>query len=99
MKVSGKHLVVIAGPTAVGKTDAAVQLAQHFDTDIISADSRQCYREMTIGTAKPDDSVLAACTHYFINSHSISEQLTAADYERLALGYASRIFEKHDVAV
>lgn len=94
-----KTLIVIAGPTAVGKTAAAIQVAQHFGTEIISADSRQCYREMSIGTAKPDAAELAAVRHYFIDSHSISEELNAGDYEQLALGYCEAIFDKHDYAV
>lgn len=99
MMQNKKTLIVIAGPTAVGKTAAAIEIAQHFGTEIISADSRQCYREMTIGTAKPDETELAAVHHYFINSHSVSEELNAGDYEKLALGYCDKIFEKHNIAV
>jgi tRNA dimethylallyltransferase len=94
-----KKLIVIAGPTAVGKTGLAIRIAQHFNTEIISADSRQCYREMTIGTAKPTAEELAQVHHYFINSHSITEDLNAGDYERLALQYCDTIFREHDVAV
>jgi tRNA dimethylallyltransferase len=94
-----KKLIVIAGPTAVGKTAAAIHIAQHFGTEIISADSRQCYREMSIGTAKPDAEELAAVHHYFINSHSITEELNAGDYEQLALSYCNAIFSKSDYAV
>lgn len=94
-----KTLIVIAGPTAVGKTATAIQVAQHFGTEIISADSRQCYREMSIGTAKPDAAELAAVHHYFIDSHSITEELNAGSYEQLALGYCAAIFDKNDYAV
>jgi tRNA dimethylallyltransferase len=94
-----KKLIVIAGPTAVGKTDTAIKIAQHFNTEIISADSRQCYREMSIGTAKPNAAELAAVHHYFINSHSITEDLNAGDYEKLALNYCDTIFAKYDYAV
>lgn len=94
-----KQLIVIAGPTAVGKTDVAIQVAQHFGTEIISADSRQCYREMSIGTAKPTQEELAKVKHYFIDSHSITEELNAADYERLALEYSAAIFREKDIAV
>jgi len=94
-----KFLVVIAGPTAVGKTYTAIKVAQHFNTAIISADSRQCYREMSVGTAKPSFKELSAVPHYFINSHSITEALNAADYERLALGYCDEIFSRHNIAV
>jgi len=92
-------LIIVAGPTAVGKTDLAVHLAKHFGTEIISADSRQCYREMNIGTAKPDPEILSSVKHYFINSHSISEPLNAADYEQLALQYCREIFAKKKVAI
>ncbi len=94
-----KQLIVIAGPTAVGKTDVAIQVAQHFGTEIVSADSRQCYREMSIGTAKPNAEELARVKHYFIDSHSINEELNAADYERLALDYCTTIFKDNDIAV
>ncbi|RYZ49320.1 MAG: tRNA (adenosine(37)-N6)-dimethylallyltransferase MiaA, partial [Sphingobacteriales bacterium] len=94
-----KKLIVIAGPTAVGKTGLAIQVAQHFNTAIISADSRQCYREMSIGTAKPTAAEQAAVFHYFVDSHSITDALNAGDYEQLALQYAAEIFSKQDVAV
>lgn len=90
---------IIAGPTAVGKTAIAIQLAKTLGTSIISADSRQCYREMTIGTAKPSEVELAAVPHYFINSHSITEHLSTADYERLALEYLDDIFKTTNTAV
>lgn len=90
---------VIAGPTAVGKTAIAIQLARRLGTSIISADSRQCYREMTIGTAKPTEEELAQVQHYFINSHSVTEHLTTADFEQLALGYLGEIFETSNSAV
>lgn len=92
-------MYVIAGPTAVGKTAIAIQLAQRLGTSIISADSRQCYREMTIGTAKPTEEELAQVHHYFINSHSVTEHLNTADFERLALGYLQDIFKRSDSAV
>ncbi|PUZ22833.1 tRNA (adenosine(37)-N6)-dimethylallyltransferase MiaA [Chitinophaga parva] len=91
--------IIIAGPTAAGKTGLAIRLAQHFGTRIISADSRQCYREISIGTAKPTPEQLAAVPHYFINSHSIKEQVSAGIYERLALGYAEEIFAHNPVAI
>lgn len=94
-----RHLIVIAGPTAIGKTALSIRSAQYFDTAIVSADSRQCYREMSIGTAKPTDAELAAVRHYFINSHSISENINAADYEQLALSYLDEIFRNNDIAV
>ncbi|TWF41205.1 tRNA dimethylallyltransferase [Chitinophaga polysaccharea] len=94
-----KTVIVIAGPTASGKTALSIQLAQLFNTAVISADSRQCYREITIGTAKPSPEELAAVPHYFINSHSIKEDINAGIYEKLALGYAREIFQQNDVAI
>lgn len=90
---------MVAGPTAAGKTAMAIRLAQLLQTEIISADSRQCYRELSIGTAKPSPEELAAVHHYFINSHSIKEEVNAGTYEQLALGYAAEIFQKRPVAV
>jgi tRNA dimethylallyltransferase len=94
-----KTLYVIAGPTAVGKTAVAIALAQRLGTAIVSADSRQCYKEMSIGTAKPTKEELAAVQHYFIDEYSVTEAITAADYERIALGHLERIFATHDTAV
>ena len=94
-----KTLIVIAGPTASGKTDLAIEVARHYQTDILSADSRQCYREMSIGVAKPTEEQLHSVTHYFINSHSIHEQVSAGMYERYALEKLNHIFSKNDVAV
>jgi len=90
---------VIAGPTAVGKTAIAIELAKRLHTGIISADSRQCYREMSIGTAKPSVAEQQEVKHYFIDSFSVTEELDAADYEKLALGYLEEIFKTHDAAV
>lgn len=92
-------VIVISGPTGVGKTALALRLAQYFKTDIISADSRQCYREMTIGTAKPSEEELALVKHYFINSHSIQEKVTAFDFEKYALNALVEIHLKSKVAV
>lgn len=92
-------VVVLAGPTAVGKTALAIQIAQQLGTEIISADSRQCYRELSIGTAKPNAAELSAAPHYFINSHSIREEVNAATYEQLALQYVADIFTRHPVAI
>ncbi|MGX5817031.1 tRNA (adenosine(37)-N6)-dimethylallyltransferase MiaA [Chitinophaga lutea] len=94
-----KTVVLIAGPTAVGKTALAIRLARQLGTEVISADSRQCYRELSIGTAKPSPEELAAVPHHFIDSHSIRETVNAAMYEQLALGYAADIFTRSDYAV
>jgi tRNA dimethylallyltransferase len=94
-----KTCLVIVGPTAVGKTALAVQLAQHFSTEIISCDSRQCFKELDIGVAKPAAEELDAIVHHFINSHSIHDAVNAASFEKYALEKISGIFSDHDVAV
>lgn len=94
-----KTLIAIVGPTAVGKTAMAISLAQYFKTEIISADSRQFYREMTIGTAKPDAEELAGAPHHFINSHSIRQDYSAGDFEREALLRLNELFKQHDVVI
>jgi tRNA dimethylallyltransferase len=90
---------VIAGPTAVGKTAVALQVAQHFNTVIISADSRQCYKELNIGVARPSEEELAFVPHYFIASHSIHDDINAAWYENYALELLKGLFKKHEVVV
>jgi len=94
-----KTVIVIAGPTAVGKTHAAIQLARHYKTAVLSADSRQFYREMSIGTAKPDEQELEAAQHYFINSHSITETFSVGDFEKQALELLDTLFQQHDVVI
>ncbi len=94
-----KTCIVLAGPTAVGKTSIALELAAHFNTQIISADSRQCFKELDIGVAKPSQAELSAIHHYFINSHSIHEKLSAADFEKYALEAVGKIFKQNDIAV
>lgn len=94
-----KTVIVIAGPTAVGKTSFAIQLAQHFHTHIISADSRQCYKELNIGVARPPAAQLAQVPHYFIASHSIHQKVTAATFEQYALEKVYGLFKKLDVVV
>ncbi len=88
-----KTLIVIAGPTAIGKTAMAIQLAQHYNTVILSADSRQFYREMSIGTAKPNLIELAAAQHYFINSHSVSDPFSVGDFEMQGLELLEHLFK------
>ncbi|HEY8781026.1 MAG TPA: tRNA (adenosine(37)-N6)-dimethylallyltransferase MiaA [Mucilaginibacter sp.] len=94
-----KALIVIAGPTASGKTAAAIELAKYYKTVIVSADSRQFYREMSVGTAKPTNEELAAVKHYFINSLSITENYTAGDYEKQSLDLLRDLFKIHDVVI
>ncbi|MFP5078781.1 tRNA (adenosine(37)-N6)-dimethylallyltransferase MiaA [Pedobacter sp. JCM 36344] len=96
---SVKTLVVIVGPTAIGKTAMAIKLAQHFHTEIISADSRQFFKEMEIGTAKPSIEELKAATHHFINSHSIQTLFSTGDFELQALETIQNLFRKHNVAI
>ena len=97
--MKNKTIFIIAGPTAVGKTSVAVQLAQHLQTKIISADSRQCFKELNIGAAKPSALELQSVHHYFINSHSIHENVNAVIFEQLSLQWADEIFQQNDTAV
>lgn len=94
-----KKLIIVTGPTASGKTSLAIQLAEHFDTEIISADSRQCYRELNIGVAKPSPHELALVKHHFINSHSIHDSVNAATFSVYAQKVIDEIFRKKDVAI
>ncbi len=94
-----KNLISIVGPTAIGKTALAIQIARHFGTEIISADSRQFFKEMAIGTAKPDAEELAAAKHHFIDSHSVSQLFSTGDFEIEGLKTLDEIFQKHDVAI
>lgn len=88
-----RHLIIITGPTAVGKTDLSIELAQYLDTEIISADSRQIYKEMKIGVARPSEEQLASVSHHFVASHSIHELFTVADYEIAAESKLKELFE------
>ena len=92
-------VIIIVGPTAVGKTALAIEVANHFNTSIISADSRQCYQELSIGVAKPTATELAAAKHYFIGTHSINEEVNAGVFEKYALDAAAQIFKTNTVAV
>jgi tRNA dimethylallyltransferase len=93
------HCIVIVGPTAVGKTAFAIEVAASLHTRIISADSRQCYRELNIGVGKPSPAQLEAVKHYFINSHTIHEEVHAAIFEQYALAAAAEIFLNNNIAV
>jgi len=94
-----RNLIVIVGPTAIGKTSLAIELAKHYQTEIISADSRQFFKEMSIGTAKPSDEELAAAPHHFINSHSITQLFSTGDFEIQALALIEKLFTKHHILV
>lgn len=95
----GKTVLIITGPTASGKTALALQAAQALNTSIISADSRQCYRELNIGVAKPTLQDLNLVPHYFINSHSVTDSVTAQTFEQYALRAVAEIFTRSDYAV
>jgi tRNA dimethylallyltransferase len=97
--MSRKTVIIITGPTASGKTDLAVETALTFETSIISADSRQCFRELNIGVAKPGNAYLEQVKHLFINSHTIHETVNAAVFESLAKNWCEEIFSRKDVVV
>ncbi len=90
-----KYLIVVGGPTASGKTATAIALARHYQTEIISADSRQFFREMTIGTAKPSPDELAQVPHHFINSLSVQDSYNVGDFECDALAILDELFLQH----
>lgn len=94
-----KYLIVIEGPTASGKTALAIAIAQHFDAEILSCDSRQFFKEMTIGTAKPDAEELAAATHHFVDCLSIEESYNIGDYERDALRFLKTYYQQNNIAI
>lgn len=97
--MNNKRLLVIAGPTASGKTSLAIQLAKKFNTCILSADSRQFYKEVAIGTAKPSIEEQEGVTHYFINSHSLETPLTASAFAEEALQVLEKEFQTNDTIV
>ncbi|MBF4485304.1 tRNA (adenosine(37)-N6)-dimethylallyltransferase MiaA [Flavobacterium sp. CSZ] len=94
-----KHLITIVGPTAIGKTALSIALAQHFKCEIISCDSRQFFKEMTIGTAVPNPEELQAAKHHFIQNKSIFENYTVGDYEKEALLKIEELFQTNDFAI
>ena len=98
--MSKKKLLIILGPTAVGKTDFSIETALKYNSPVISCDSRQIYKEMSIGTAVPSKDQLAAVPHYFIHSHTVTELYTAGKYEVEALSLINRLFDEgHDTLV
>lgn len=94
-----KTCIIITGPTAVGKTDFGIELAQKHNTQIISADSRQCYRQLNIGVSKPSPAQLNSIEHHFINTHSIHDDVNVKIFEQYALNAAKKIFETNNVAI
>ena len=98
--MKNRKLIIILGPTAVGKTDYSIEMALEYGSPIISCDSRQIYREMSVGTAVPSAEQLAAVQHYFIHSHTVTELYTAGKYEVEALDLINRLFEQgHETLV
>lgn len=99
VKRKSKNLIVITGPTAIGKTGLAVFIAEHFDTEVISCDSRQFYKEMSIGTAVPSKEELKDVKHHFIQHKSIQEDYTVGDFETDVLALLKKIFRKKDMVI
>jgi len=97
--MANKTLIVITGPTASGKTEAAIRAAKKLDTEIISADSRQIYKEMKIGTAVPSPAELAAVPHHFIGELSIHDYYNASMFEQAVLQRLKNLFEKHNTVI
>ena len=94
-----KTVYIVVGPTAVGKTSFAIALAKSFNTEIISADARQCYKEMNIGVARPSVDELKTVTHHFIASHSITENINASYFENWAMDKVESLFSTKDAIV
>lgn len=99
MKTNPKYLIVVVGPTAIGKTTAAIELARHFACDIISCDSRQFFKEMSIGTAVPSKDELAAAKHHFIHNKSIFENYSVGDFEKEAISLLDELHKTNDFAI
>ncbi len=96
---TNKFLIVIVGPTAIGKTALSIELAKQFNTEIISADSRQFFKEMSIGTAKPTTAEMQGIMHHFINSHSIIENYNVGKFENETINLLETIFAKKNTAL
>ncbi len=92
-----KYLIVIAGPTAVGKTKLGIDLAKHYNSVVLSADSRQFYKEMNIGTAKPSEEELSEIKHYFINNKNVNELFGAGHFEKEAIPLLDELFKEHQL--
>lgn len=94
-----KNLISVVGPTGIGKTRLAIDLAKHFDTEIVSCDSRQFFKEMKIGTASPSEEELAEAPHHFIGNLSVEDYYSIGQYEEDALKKLSQLFEKYDTVI
>ncbi|MDN3595137.1 tRNA (adenosine(37)-N6)-dimethylallyltransferase MiaA [Zunongwangia endophytica] len=97
--MNNKILISVVGPTAIGKTALGIHIANYFDTEIISADSRQFFKEMNIGTAVPSPEELSAAKHHFIQQISIEDQYSVGDFEKEAISKLTELFLNHDVVV
>lgn len=97
--MADKWLISIVGPTGIGKTSLAIKLAQHFETEIISADSRQFFKEMAIGTAVPSREELETIKHHFIQNISIFEEYSVGDFERQAIALLHELFKKKNIVI
>ncbi len=96
---NNKYLISVVGPTAIGKTALSIKLANYFKTEIISADSRQFFKEMSIGTAAPTEEELAAAPHHFIHHKSITEDYNVGTFEKEALKKIEELHQKHDIVI
>lgn len=96
---NNKSLIIIAGPTAIGKTVLSIELAKHYQTVILSADSRQFFKEMTVGTAKPLKEEMQNISHFFIDSHSITEEYNVGKYETEAIALLEDLFQQHNTVI
>lgn len=99
MNSKNKYLISIVGPTAIGKTSLSIKLAQHFKTEILSADSRQFYKEMQIGTAAPTKEELSQAKHHFIHNKSIEDNYNVGAFEKDAIKTLDNLFKKHDIVI
>ncbi|MDF2552700.1 MAG: tRNA ((37)-N6)-dimethylallyltransferase MiaA [Chryseobacterium sp.] len=97
--MKAKNLISVVGPTGIGKTRLAIDLAKHFNTEIVSCDSRQFFKEMIIGTASPSAEELAEATHHFIGNLSVQEYYSIGQYEEDALNKLNELFEKYDTVI
>ena len=93
------YLITIIGPTAIGKTSLSIALAQYFDCEIVSCDSRQFFKEMVIGTAVPSEEELALASHHFIQNKSIFEKFTVGDFEKEAIAKLDELFLKNNIQI
>lgn len=99
LTTTNRTLLVIAGPTAIGKTSLSITLARHYSCPVISADSRQFFKEISIGTAKPGIEEMQGVTHYFIDSHSITENYNVGKFEKDVLDLLNELFKKHKLVI